>query len=433
MLLSEIGILLGLCAIMVIAYRRINMVAASIVASIIVCIFSQVAVVGSLTNEWVAGFANFVKNNFLIFAICALFGKVIEDTGCAAVLSRFVYKLLGEKYAVYGCILACTIIIYGGVNSFVAVFTVYPIFLSVFRQANLPRRLLPGTIYAPLATYVSTMLPGSIALPNLIAQQYLGTSLTAAPVVAVVCAVITIGLQIAYLEYEFRKARAKGEGFVMSGDELKELDTSNHDQNKINPIFSFLPFIVAIGTLNIFKLHAIVAVTLGIITALLLYWKNVENKLIMLNKGVESASGALINTAAAVAFGAVVQATAGFGGFVGLMDRIPGSPLISFGLATQLLCGISGSATGGLAIALETLGPRYLAMGINPDILHRVAAISSVGLDTLPHCGLVVTVLTYCKMTHKESYKPIFVVSVIITLIAFIAALILGSVLYPVS
>lgn len=430
MFISELGILLALALIMFIAYRRVNMVVASLFASIVVCLSSQLGIIDTLIGSWSVGFADFIKSYYLIFAICALFGKVIEDTGCASILANWIYRLMGPKASIYGCIFAATVIVYGGVNAFVAVFTIYPIFVSVFRKVNLPRRLLPGVIYAPLATYASAMIPGALSIPQLITQQQLGTSLTSGATIGIVCAIVTVGLQVLYFEWEFKRARARGEGFEIFDDEKAQVDAFEKMDAKA-PYLSLLPFIVTLALINVFKLNVLISVFCGILIALILYWKNAGNKLSTLNFGITSAAGAIINTSAVVAFGAVIKSTLGFQGFIGLIDKIPGSPIVSFGLAVQLLAGISGSASGGLAIALQTLGKHYLALGVNPELLHRIAVIASVGLDTLPHCGLVVTVLTHCKMTHKEAYKPIFVVSVLITLIAFIVALIMGSFMYP--
>ena len=87
-------------------------------------------------------------------------------------------------------------------------------------------------------------------------------------------------------------------------------------------------------------------------------------------------------------------------------------------LSVNLICGLTASASGGLGISLDALAPTYMqmsqALNISPEILHRVASLSCGGLDTLPHNGAVITTLAICGLTHKESYKDIFVTSVII-------------------
>ena len=112
------------------------------------------------------------------------------------------------------------------------------------------------------------------------------------------------------------------------------------------------------------------------------------------------------------------------------MLSLDAPPLISYGLTTTILAGAAGSGTGGLAIALENLAPQYLAMGIPAELLHRIGCLSAIGLDSLPHCGAVVVLLTLAGMTHKDSYKQIFVTTVVITLIVAAIGIALATIMY---
>lgn len=429
--MSEISIVLGLALLMFVVYKRVNMVVGSLLASLVVLVLSRLAIINGLTDTWITGFADFVKSYYLTFALCALFGKVMEDTGCAAVIAKSVYKLLGDRFSIYGCILATTIIVYGGVVSFVAVFTVYPIFLAVFKQANLPRRFIPAAIYMPLATYVSNMIPGAVGLPNLITSQALGTPLTAGATIGILCTILTIILQVIYFEWEFRRARKRGQGFECTPDIQNQIDSLEH-MGDGNVWLSLIPFAVVLILLNVFKWNVLVSITTAILVALVIFHRSMKGKLLKcVNIGIGNAADTLINTSAAVAFGSVVKITAGFTAIIALMNALPFSPLFSFGLAIEVLCGACGSASGGLAISLQSLAPRLLELGYNPEIIHRVAAIAACGLDSLPHCGLVVTIISYCGMTHKESYAPICMISVVITFIAFLFSVLLGGIMYP--
>ena len=126
---------------------------------------------------------------------------------------------------------------------------------------------------------------------------------------------------------------------------------------------------------------------------------------------------------------------ASLAGFVfirdGMLGIAPGSPLVSEALAVNVLAGITGSASGGLSIALSAMGATFMsagaAAGVSPELLHRVASISSGGLDSLPHNGAVITLLAICQLTHRESYKDIFMVSVAGPLLALTAVLALGT------
>ena len=108
------------------------------------------------------------------------------------------------------------------------------------------------------------------------------------------------------------------------------------------------------------------------------------------------------------------------------------NPLISEAVAVGALAGITGSASGGMSIALSTLSDHYLrlaeATGISPELLHRVAVMASGSFDSLPHNGAVITLLSICKLTHKNSYFDIFMVSVVIPVIALVSVIALGTV-----
>ena len=110
---------------------------------------------------------------------------------------------------------------------------------------------------------------------------------------------------------------------------------------------------------------------------------------------------------------------------------IPGSPLVSLAASTSILAGITGSASGGMSIALGVLGETYLqkaiVLGINPQVLHRIAAIACGGLDSLPHNGAVITLLGICGLTHKQSYADIGMCTVVIPTIAVVVCIIFAS------
>lgn len=149
----------------------------------------------------------------------------------------------------------------------------------------------------------------------------------------------------------------------------------------------------------------------------------------VLNAGAESALLPLFNTASLVGFGAVIAALPGFEVLRSSLEGLSnGDVVISAALSSGALAGITGLASGGMSIALDVLGPslsaQAAAQGVDPALLHRVVAVATGGLDTLPHNGAVITLLAICGMTHREAYWDIFVVAVVIPTIA--CALIIG-------
>jgi H+/gluconate symporter-like permease len=143
----------------------------------------------------------------------------------------------------------------------------------------------------------------------------------------------------------------------------------------------------------------------------------------LLGEGTQDAIMPLMSTAAVIGFGGVVVRTAGFKTFTDAVVSADVPPLLSMFGAVSAVSGITGSASGGLQIFMATMAESYVAKGIDPGTLHRLAAMASGGFDSLPHCGAVVAMLTITQLTHREAYKDVGVVTVVIPVIATLAAL----------
>ena len=160
----------------------------------------------------------------------------------------------------------------------------------------------------------------------------------------------------------------------------------------------------------------------GILVACLLNLNQAKTLLPAINEGANGSMGAIMNTACAVGFGSVVKVVPGFASLTSIALNMPGSILFSEAVAVNLLAGATGSASGGMSIALSALGPKYAEMAAGNtgvlEALHRIASISSGGLDTLPHNGAVLTLLAVSNCTHKESYIDICITTCIIPLVS---------------
>jgi H+/gluconate symporter-like permease len=125
--------------------------------------------------------------------------------------------------------------------------------------------------------------------------------------------------------------------------------------------------------------------------------------------------------AALPAFGAVRAGVLGIGG----------GPLVSLAVATDVRAALTGSASGGMTIALDALGETFMRIaaetGTDPELLHRVAVISSGTLDSLPHKGAVVTMRTVSGCTHRQSSLAIVMVAALGALLALAVVIALGS------
>ena len=432
MSVSFIGILVALAVLMFLVYKRVNIIIASIITSLIVILTSGIPLLETMTTEYVEGFAGFIIKNLLLFVLSSIFGKLMDDSGAASAFAQWLYKLSGKKFAPFTAMIATALLAYGGVSNFVIVFAVYPIFLRVWREVDLPPRLIPGAIFGSSATFAASMLPGTPQLNNIMPMPYLGTTPLAAWEVGLVCAIASIILIFLYFNYEFKKARENNDGFVTNeAIETQLLIIDNLKQ--VNPYLAMLPMIALLVTLNVFKWNILVSLVFSIVLVIVLFWNNIEDKMSAINAGTQSAAAAIFNTSGVVGFGSVVKLTSGFTFLVNKLMGLGGNPMISLGIIATLIAGITGSGTGGIAITMDAFTDQYLALGVNPAIFHRIVSIASNGLDSLPHNGLVITVITACGMTHKDSYKPIFFTSVLVTIVSLIIAVIMGILLYPIG
>lgn len=440
-LISLISIGLGLVVLTVLALKGVSMLIVGPMASLLVLLLSGMDVVAGMLGPYSEGFASFAKSNFLLFLLSAIFGSLMGDSGAAKDIANAVIKKLerfGDKNKTFitlmGITVISTILTLAGVSAFVLVFTMVPLCQPIFKKLDIPWHFFILALAFGGSLYVGPMIPGSPAIQNLIPMDYLGTTATAAPILAITCALISIVCGIIYTKYCINKAVKENEGYMETGavidERLSETNSSKEEDHVQGSVLkALIAPIVLLVTLNVFKMKPVTSMFFGCITAIILYAKVfVPQKL---NKTVSAGAlnsvKSLTGVCAVVAFGSVVKAVPGFEFVVSALDKIPGTPLIQLALSTNLIAGVTGSASGGLGIALETFADHYLKLGINPQLIHRVSSMSSYGLDSLPHNSAVINKLSYSGVTHKQAYKHEFWLTVVIqTALSFLAA-ILGA------
>lgn len=423
-----LGILLGLAVLMVLAYRGWSIIWIAPVSAGVVALTGGLDLLDAYKDTYMGGFVGFARQWFPVFMLGAVFGKLMEDTGMAQSVAVSLSRLIGKKRAILGVFLASAVLTYGGVSLFVVVFAVYPLAISLFREANLPRRLIPGTVALGAFTFTMTAMPGTPQIQNLIPMQYFHTTPTAASVIGIVASLIMGVGGYLYLRRREKVLLARGEHFT-EPDRQKVVAEQEHKLP--HPLLSLLPLITVLVTLNLLRWDIIVALLSGILLILILNFRKVKSFVQAINEGAVGSVTAIINTSAAVGFGTVVKAVPGFETLTSLLINMKGNPLISEAIAVNLLAGATGSASGGMGIALEALGQKYyelaLSTGLSPEAFHRIASLASGGLDTLPHNGAVLTLLTITGMTHRDSYLDIFVVSLLIPLLSVAMAILLAT------
>lgn len=457
--MSIFAILLSLALLMYFAYRGVSVLILAPVLAILAVILSGQGSqsLGIYTQIFMEGMGGFAIKYFPLFILGAIFGKLMQDSGYAYSISNSIVKKLGSRHALLSVVLACAILTYGGVSAFVVTFAIYPIAAALFKQVDIPKRLIPGTICIGALTLTMTALPGSPAIHNAIPMPYFNTDAFAAPGLGLIASVIMLGGGMVWMNRQQRIATSNGEGY------------GNHTLNEEQPLSSdnlpsfwlaLVPIIIVIlgnylfskvilplgthsylaedkfGGVDLNSLIGIWAIILSLVVAcffiIILNIRRMRNISDTLNKGAMGSLLPIFNTASEVGYGSVIATLAGFAIIKqSLMSIAPGNPLISEAIMINALAGITGSASGGLGIALDMMGSSYMQLAlqynIDPALMHRVASLASGGLDSLPHNGAIITMLAICGLTHKESYKDIFVTAVIVPLFSLIIVIILGT------
>ncbi|MGM7720780.1 GntP family permease [uncultured Metabacillus sp.] len=434
-MLSMIGLIGGLALLIYLTMKGMNLLVAGPLCALFVAVFSGLPLFPQLVGEgeanlvgnYMTGFSGFIASWYLMFLLGAIFGKVMEDSGSADSVSKWIVEKIGMKRAVLAIVIACAVLTYGGVSLFVVAFSVYPMAVSLFRQADLPRRFIPAALAFGSVTFTMTSA-GSPEIQNWIPIEYLETSPYAGWEVSLIVAVFMMIFGYWWLRRMIRKAVANGEKFIARAN-----DPVNEDKALPHPVTGMIPLLVVLIISFVFhdslqQSALIIALLGGVIAAYLLNRKYFTSFWNAVSEGTLGALIALGNTAAVVGFGGVAKAVPAFEVAVNAMTSIPGSPLIGGAIAVSVIAGMTGSASGGQAIALPLLAPHYMDMGVNPEALHRVVAISSGALDSLPHNGYVVTTIRgICGESHQDAYYPVGALTVIVPALGVVLAIILFS------
>lgn len=440
--IGVIGLLASLVLLIYLTMKGINIIIAAILSSILVALTGGLNLETALTENYMTGFTDYFASWFLVFLLGAIFGKIMQETKSAESIAQWVKRTVGAKRAVFAVVAAAAIMTYGGVSLFVVGFAVYPIAVSLFRTANLPHRFIPAALVFGSISFTMTS-PGSPEIQNIIPTEFFGTTPTAGGIIGVICAFIIMIAGGLWLSSMVKKAVKNGEDFsppyILSSQGEREAAAataaeakeSTSGQQLPNVILALLPLIMVIVLLNVLAQFMnpttalLIALTVGILQSCITMKKFLEAFWSSLATGAQNALIALANTCAVVGFGSVAAQVSAFDSVVNGLVNMPGPPLLGLAVGVTLICGITGSASGGLGIALPILAPIYMSQGLDPGAMHRVSALASGGIDSLPHNGYVVTTIrVICGESHKRAYMPIFILSVVVpTLVMFLAVL----------
>jgi H+/gluconate symporter-like permease len=368
--LSVVGIVVALALLMFLAMRGFSVLVIAPFCAIIVALTSGIPLMEGLGGAYMEGLGGFVIRFFLVFMLGALFGKYMEDSGAALSISNSLLNLTGRDKpyrALISIMIICAVLTYGGVNLFVIVFSVIPLARPIFKALNIEWGLLMAPIALGAATFTMTMVPGTPALTNIIPMSYLGTHATAAPLVGLVASIVVIFVGCWYMKIQINKSQREGKGYEEPSQGVGQSTTQSViDNNKPNVLLSLVPPVVLLIAMNIFKVNVVIALVLGIVVAAILFSKYIPNQLMTLNKGASNAIMPLFNTCAVVGFGSIVAITAGFAVISSALLSIPGSPLISLTIATNILAGVNRLSFRRLGHRPSSIGTGLYRPGFEP-------------------------------------------------------------------
>ncbi|BFM11954.1 GntP family permease [Simiduia litorea] len=427
---SLLGLLFALSLLIYLTIRGMNLLIAAPLTAIIVALCAGLPLLPSegksdFINAYMSGFTDFISSWFFMFLLGSLFGKLMEASGAADRIASDIVGRLGMKHATAAVVLACALLTYGGVSVFVVAFSAYPMAVSLFRQADLPRRFIPAVMAFGSVTFTMTSA-GSPEIQNWIPIKYLGTSPYAGWQVSLIVAVFMASMGFVWLNAMMRRAKANGEVFHRRTD-----DPSLEEKVLPSRWASFSPILAVLGvTFFCHQYFAQYALILALLAGCLVTWafalRKIDGLEAIVSAGTTGALLAIANTAAVVGFGSVAKASPAFDIAVASITSLPGNELIGAAIAVTVIAAMTGSASGGQSIALPELAPHYLDAGVDPEALHRVVAISSGALDSLPHNGYVVTTIrAICGETHKAAYAPMAALTVVVPLLGTVLALFL--------
>ncbi|WP_188054178.1 GntP family permease [Sphingosinithalassobacter sp. CS137] len=451
-MIAAIGLIGALALLIFMTVRGVNILIAGPAAAAVVALTSGIAWLPPLASggapdyatTYMAGFTGFFADWFFMFLLGAIFGEVMRVSGAAESVARWIVGTIGIRHAVLAVVGACALLTYGGVSVFIVAFSVYPLAVPLFRQADLPRRFIPAALAFGSVTFTMTSA-GSPEIQNLIPMQYLGTTAYAGWQVSLIVAILMASLGYWWLQRMVRRAVARGERFESRPSD-EQVEGAGADERPLpHPLLCLLPLAAVLAVFMAFqypqslgalsailpaqsldKWALVVALSAGTVIAMLIGLRERARMPGAFSVGATGAVVAITNTCAVVGFGAVATLSPAFQQALEMVRDLPGDPLIGAAIAVTVIAGLTGSASGGQTIALPLIAPHYLGAGADPAELHRTVAIASGALDSLPHNGYVVTTIrAICGETHQAAYGPVGALTVVVPVIGLAVALLL--------
>ena len=463
--METICIIIAIIGLMSFAYRGWSIILIAPFFAVVAAIISEFGILPTYSELYMTRLAEYTKTYYPVFLFGAVFARLMEKGGLASAIAGKIISVLGERRAILAVLLGCAALTYGGLSVFVVAFVMYPFGAEIFRKADIPKKLLPATLWMGIFSFAMVALPGTPQIQNIIPSSYFGTSTWAGVGIGLFATILFIAISMGWLTFRAKSLQSKGEGYgaEAEGKQRKDKKLPSWSASLIplltvivlniilsNPFHwewgfhwdeasleKFLPFNLSLLAASVGKIQAIWSISVALIVSSIAaayigrkrYQSGRENFLQTINFGAASSCAAVLNVASGFAFGSVLVSMPGFLPIKDILLGIADSagPLVSAVVTTNIMGGITGSASGGLTIALSMLGEQWAAMataqGIPLEALHRIVSIASIGIDPVPHCGALVTLLAICGLTHKEAYFDIIVLMILKFFVPFLCIL----------
>ena len=388
----------------------------------------------SIFTSFLPAVGNMFQQFFLLYTIGGAFGFCLMESGLGSAMAIHLIKVFGEKWIAVVLFVITCLMMAAGVASYQ--YAILAIALPVLKKLNMSRKVALAAMSAGAGSVAYGTLIGMPNALNIAPTTYLGTTTMAGPVISLICTAFSVVFIVAYLMLLTNRLKKKGEGFVTYEDDPK----NDQNESTLPPAWKgYICVAAIIGLSLLFQglgITALQATTYAQVLSIILLFLLVGKKFLphVFQTCVRGIQGSLIPVvfiSIVIGYGTVVQQTPVFNWLVEKVLSMNMHPYLLTFVAVNLLAGMTANGTGGVTLFMKTFGDSIINNpAINLGALHRIAAISGAGFDSLPHNGATAFQLSVFKLSYKEGYFQQFMMSVLVNLLAGLLAVIIAMLFY---
>lgn len=420
-IIGLIGIVISLSFMTFAVYKNWNVIYTSVICVIIITVSSRMGLTDVFTGTFADGVGSFAAPNLLIFVAGAMLGKLFDESGAAWRIGDTVVRKMGKRWSLFGYILVTSFLTWGGISAFVVYFVLLPLSKPIFKETKTPWYLWPGLTLMGIVP-AELIWPGGLQIHNIIPTNVLGTSLTAAPVMSIAMAVVYYVFCGGYLVIENKRAKKVAWKQNSLPPEVTTGDVSDMETRAPGLLVSLIPILICLGSINIFDLNPIFGLLLGVVSAIILFYRSIPNLIECLNIGTDNGVKPLVSVACIVGIAQVIAVTDAFSMIRDLLLSFSSTSkfatAVSVVFSTNIVALICGSASGAITMILEMFSDAWMAAGLSPEWIHRTVCAAAGGFDTVPWNTGVIVALTVSGLNHKKAYMPVFWLSLVAPIVA---------------